>query len=220
MSGAKIKDDAHRLVDNLDDEATWDDLMYEIYVRQAIERGLADSDAGRSSRQRFLLDAIIIGLSGALVLSAVASQRGAMIGSVRPSFMQITTAVGDLLVLFTLVTHLFRMSPRQGAWPGDLENALRRALRSGIEENLGGRLQVDVPEAVDPHRARDREGEDSVVHRALLDLERLTHESLLESLPSDPVGDVEVAGESAAYHSRLHRLLGDDEIARHDDAVL
>jgi len=26
---------------------TWDDLMYEIYVRQAIERGIADSDAGR-----------------------------------------------------------------------------------------------------------------------------------------------------------------------------
>ena len=48
MSAAKIKDDAHRLVDNLDDEATWDDLMYEIHVRQAIERGLADSDAGQT----------------------------------------------------------------------------------------------------------------------------------------------------------------------------
>ena len=87
-----------------------------------------DSDAGRSSRRRFLLDAIIIGLSGALVLSAVASQRGAMIGSVRPSFMQITTAVGDLLVLFTLVTHLFRMSPKQGAWPGFLLLAISAAL--------------------------------------------------------------------------------------------
>jgi predicted transcriptional regulator len=25
----------------------WDDLMHEIYVRQSIEAGLADSDAGR-----------------------------------------------------------------------------------------------------------------------------------------------------------------------------
>jgi predicted transcriptional regulator len=42
-----IKQEAHRLVDKLANDATWDDLMYEIYVRQAIERGIADSDAGR-----------------------------------------------------------------------------------------------------------------------------------------------------------------------------
>lgn len=42
-----IKSDARLLVDALPDSATWDDLAYEIYVRQAIERGLADSDAGR-----------------------------------------------------------------------------------------------------------------------------------------------------------------------------
>ncbi len=29
-------------------KATWDDLMHDIYVREAIERGLADSNAGRS----------------------------------------------------------------------------------------------------------------------------------------------------------------------------
>jgi predicted transcriptional regulator len=29
-------------------KATWDDLMREIYVREAIERGLADSNAGRT----------------------------------------------------------------------------------------------------------------------------------------------------------------------------
>jgi predicted transcriptional regulator len=46
MEMTGIKDDAHRLVENLKPDATWDDLMYEIYVRQAIERGLADSDAG------------------------------------------------------------------------------------------------------------------------------------------------------------------------------
>ena len=30
------------------DKATWDDLMYQIYVRQAIESGLKDSDEGRT----------------------------------------------------------------------------------------------------------------------------------------------------------------------------
>ena len=34
-----IKPDARQLVDALPDSATWDDLAYEIYVRQAIERG-------------------------------------------------------------------------------------------------------------------------------------------------------------------------------------
>jgi predicted transcriptional regulator len=34
-------------VENLPDSATWDDLAYEVYVRQAVERGLADADAGR-----------------------------------------------------------------------------------------------------------------------------------------------------------------------------
>lgn len=47
METTDIKEEAHRLVDKLANDATWDDLMYEIYVRQAIERGIADSDAGR-----------------------------------------------------------------------------------------------------------------------------------------------------------------------------
>lgn len=48
MSPPGIKDEARRLVDRLPENASWDDLMYEIYVRQAVERGLADSDAGRT----------------------------------------------------------------------------------------------------------------------------------------------------------------------------
>jgi len=40
-----IKDEAAKLVEALPEDATWDDLMYEIYVRQAIDSGLADSDA-------------------------------------------------------------------------------------------------------------------------------------------------------------------------------
>ena len=42
-----IKPDAQRLVENLPESATWDDLAYEVYVRQAVERGLADGEAGR-----------------------------------------------------------------------------------------------------------------------------------------------------------------------------
>jgi predicted transcriptional regulator len=42
-----IKPDARLLVESLPETATWDDLAYEIYVRQAIERGLADASAGR-----------------------------------------------------------------------------------------------------------------------------------------------------------------------------
>jgi hypothetical protein len=36
-------------VDKLPEESTWDDLMYEIYVRQAVESGLEDSKAGRTT---------------------------------------------------------------------------------------------------------------------------------------------------------------------------
>jgi predicted transcriptional regulator len=42
-----IKPDARLLVESLPDSATWDDLAYEVYVRQAIERGLAEANAGR-----------------------------------------------------------------------------------------------------------------------------------------------------------------------------
>ena len=47
MPTTNIKQEAHRLIEQLPENATWDDLMYEIYVRQAIEAGLADSEAGR-----------------------------------------------------------------------------------------------------------------------------------------------------------------------------
>jgi predicted transcriptional regulator len=47
MSDVNVKDEARRLVENLSDDATWDDLMYEIYVRQTIEAGLRDSEQGR-----------------------------------------------------------------------------------------------------------------------------------------------------------------------------
>jgi predicted transcriptional regulator len=48
MPVAKIKTEAQAILDKMPDNATWDDLMYEIYVRQAIDAGLEDSDAGRT----------------------------------------------------------------------------------------------------------------------------------------------------------------------------
>jgi hypothetical protein len=42
-----IKKAAARLVRQLPDTASWDDLMYEILVRQKIEAGLADLRDGR-----------------------------------------------------------------------------------------------------------------------------------------------------------------------------
>lgn len=48
MPANGVKQDARELIDRLPDDATWDDLMYEIYVRQQFEAGLADSDAGRT----------------------------------------------------------------------------------------------------------------------------------------------------------------------------
>ncbi len=44
MSTMMIKKEAHKLIDLLPPKATWEDLMHEIYVREAIERGLADSN--------------------------------------------------------------------------------------------------------------------------------------------------------------------------------
>jgi hypothetical protein len=48
MSNAGIKETAHRIIESLPQDATWEDLMYEIDVRQAVESGLADSVAGRT----------------------------------------------------------------------------------------------------------------------------------------------------------------------------
>lgn len=46
------KEQAHKLIDRMPANATWDDLIHEIYVREVIERGLADSMAGRTKDVR------------------------------------------------------------------------------------------------------------------------------------------------------------------------
>ena len=42
-----VKSAAHRLIDGLPDDATWDDVMYRLYVRQAVNAGLQDAEEGR-----------------------------------------------------------------------------------------------------------------------------------------------------------------------------
>jgi RNAse (barnase) inhibitor barstar len=38
-----FKEEAHKLVESLPDDASWEDLMYKIYVHESIQRGLEDS---------------------------------------------------------------------------------------------------------------------------------------------------------------------------------
>ena len=39
--------DALRLVEQLPAGANWDDVAYEVYVRQALAQGIADAESGR-----------------------------------------------------------------------------------------------------------------------------------------------------------------------------
>ena len=46
MSKEELKKEVENLLNDLPDDASWDDLMYRIYVRQSIEEGLKDSERG------------------------------------------------------------------------------------------------------------------------------------------------------------------------------
>jgi predicted transcriptional regulator len=48
MPAATVKDEARKIVDGLPEDATWEELIYRLYVREAIEQGLRDADAGRT----------------------------------------------------------------------------------------------------------------------------------------------------------------------------
>ena len=52
MRTALVKEEAHKLVDKMPEDSTWDDLIDEIYVRQVIEQGVADSRTGWTSEVR------------------------------------------------------------------------------------------------------------------------------------------------------------------------
>lgn len=45
---ATPKQAAKELIEHLPDQSSWDDIMYELYVKQKIEEGLADIEAGRT----------------------------------------------------------------------------------------------------------------------------------------------------------------------------
>ncbi|MBI3571215.1 MAG: hypothetical protein HY082_08940 [Gammaproteobacteria bacterium] len=49
MSTANLKQAARELIDRLPDNASWDDVVYEMVTRREIELGLADSEANRTA---------------------------------------------------------------------------------------------------------------------------------------------------------------------------
>ncbi len=42
-----VKDEAKKLIEKLPDTATWDDIMYELYVKKKIAAGLKAADEDR-----------------------------------------------------------------------------------------------------------------------------------------------------------------------------
>ena len=45
------KDEVRKLLDKLPDDASFEDIQYHIYVREKIQKGLADVEAGRTLTQ-------------------------------------------------------------------------------------------------------------------------------------------------------------------------
>jgi hypothetical protein len=59
---ANAKQAAQAVIDHLPDQASWDDIMYELYVKQKIEEGLKAADERRTvshqeAKRRLLGDA-------------------------------------------------------------------------------------------------------------------------------------------------------------------
>ncbi len=54
------KETAKQVIDRLSEQATWDDILYELYVKQKIEAGLAAAAEGKTvaheDAKRRLLD--------------------------------------------------------------------------------------------------------------------------------------------------------------------
>ncbi len=42
-----VREEAKKILDTLPDEASWDDVMYEMYVRKKIDEGIKAADEGR-----------------------------------------------------------------------------------------------------------------------------------------------------------------------------
>jgi predicted transcriptional regulator len=45
---ATAKEAALEILEHLSDQATWEEIMYELYVKQKLEAGFADIEAGRT----------------------------------------------------------------------------------------------------------------------------------------------------------------------------
>ncbi len=61
MRSSNIKETAHQLIDQLPEDSTWNDAIYEMVVRREIDLGLEDSEAGNTTlvedvRKEFGLD--------------------------------------------------------------------------------------------------------------------------------------------------------------------
>ena len=48
MATVLQKEIAHKIVNDMPSGSTWDDLMHELYVRETVERGYADSVSGKT----------------------------------------------------------------------------------------------------------------------------------------------------------------------------
>jgi predicted transcriptional regulator len=42
-----IKEEARKLIDGLPEEISWDDIIYQMYVRKKIDKGIEAADQGR-----------------------------------------------------------------------------------------------------------------------------------------------------------------------------
>lgn len=43
-----VKEEVRRLVDELPEDATWDDVLQAVYLKQVLQQGIADLRAGRT----------------------------------------------------------------------------------------------------------------------------------------------------------------------------
>ncbi len=42
-----VREEAKKILNNLPDEASWDDVMYEMYVRKKIDEGVKSAEEGK-----------------------------------------------------------------------------------------------------------------------------------------------------------------------------
>ncbi|MDD2573694.1 MAG: hypothetical protein WCS98_04880 [Bacillota bacterium] len=43
-----LKDEARRIIEDLPENATWDDLMYQLYVKKRVETGIKEIENGET----------------------------------------------------------------------------------------------------------------------------------------------------------------------------